>query len=216
MRLSIVFFLMLLSFFARAQSDSLTIYCIGNSITQGSGLPAQAAYPAQLQAMVGPAIRVKNFGVSGATALFNGNKPYSKEARYVASLTGKADIIIIKLGTNDSKPANWQAHAKDFSSSYTSLVKSYQKVFPNAKILLLSPLPAWANSFYIDGNVIANQISPLLKEIAQTEKLAFHDLAPFFSTHRECFPDGVHPDTEGAKLLAWQVLAKLQLLKWVN
>ena len=201
---------------AQSPSDTTVIYCIGNSITQGSGLAGSQSYPSQLQQIGGTKIKVRNYGVSGATALNNGNKPYGKEQKYGQSLTGRADVIVIKLGTNDSKPANWEAHGKEFKNDCLALIRSYRKVFPGAKIMVLSPLPAWNNYFTIDGGVIARQVSPLTKAAALEEKCEFFDLAPFFNSRRECFPDGVHPDAEGARLLAEQVFARLKLLKWIG
>ncbi len=53
------------------------IACVGDSITFGSGIPnrEKLSYPAQLSALLGDDYEVRNFGVSGATMLENGDKP---------------------------------------------------------------------------------------------------------------------------------------------
>src|SRR5210317_670996 len=83
--------------------SQIKIACIGNSITYGSGMPdpASMSYPAQLQYWMGKDYKVENFGVSGATLLKKGDKPYWDEPAYKKSLEFKPDIVIIKLGTND-------------------------------------------------------------------------------------------------------------------
>ena len=139
---------------SQTSKDTITIYCVGNSMPQGSGLTIQNSYSSQLQQLVNGKVKVYNFGVSGATALRNGNKPYFKETKCVQSLTQSAEIIVLKLGTNDSKPLNWNVHAKDFTNSYETLIRNYRKAFSASKILLLGPLPAWAGAFFINGDVI--------------------------------------------------------------
>ena len=84
--------------------------CVGDSITHGSGtkIPARESYPAQLAGLLGPGWDVRNFGVSGATLLDKGDRPYTRQRLYKAALDFKADVVVILLGTNDSKPQNWK------------------------------------------------------------------------------------------------------------
>ena len=79
------------------------------------------SYPAQLQAWLGQEYQVRNFGVSGATLLKNGDRPYWKEPEFSQVLDFNPDIIIIKLGTNDSKPQNWK-FAEEFEQDYIDLI----------------------------------------------------------------------------------------------
>lgn len=48
---------------------------------------------------------VRNYGVSGRTLPKKGDYPYWKEAAYNQSRNWGPDVVIIRLGTNDSKPA---------------------------------------------------------------------------------------------------------------
>ena len=52
--------------------------------------------------------RVKNFGVSGHTMLQKGDCPYMKNDVYRWCKEFNPDVVVIKLGTNDSKPQNWK------------------------------------------------------------------------------------------------------------
>src|SRR5258708_5266746 len=54
--------------------------CVGDSITYGAGIKDRAhdSYPAQLAHMLGDEYKVRNFGVSGATLLKKGDRPYDK------------------------------------------------------------------------------------------------------------------------------------------
>src|SRR5512135_942364 len=83
------------------------VACVGDSITYGSGIANRTvdSYPAQLQRLLrqyDPAWEVQNFGVSGATLLSKGDKPYIRETAYAGTQACNPDIVIIKLGTNDS------------------------------------------------------------------------------------------------------------------
>jgi len=97
-------------------SAKIKIACVGDSITFGSRVKDREinSYPAQLSALLGDDYEVKNFGKSGATMLDNGNKPYIKTPEFEASLKFNPDIVIIKLGTNDSKGSNWK-HKDNFA-----------------------------------------------------------------------------------------------------
>src|SRR6478609_560461 len=65
------------------------IACVGDSITEGSGLssPSTESYPARLQKLLGTNYNVRNFGVSGRTLLKQGDFPYWKEAAFTNSRT---------------------------------------------------------------------------------------------------------------------------------
>ena len=64
--------------------EAVRVACVGDSITYGSGIPDREhnSYPAQLQKLLGDGYEVRNFGVSGATLLKNGDKPYWKEKAF--------------------------------------------------------------------------------------------------------------------------------------
>jgi lysophospholipase L1-like esterase len=50
----------------------------------------------------------KNFGVSASTVLSKGGHPYMETDAYQQSPSLQPDIVLIKLGANDSKPQNWK------------------------------------------------------------------------------------------------------------
>ena len=94
--------------------DAIRVACIGNSITDGHGIDmaTQHGYPALLQKKLGEGYWVKNFGVSGRTMLNKGDLPYMNETAWRDALAFDPDIVVIKLGTNDSKPQNWEHSAE--------------------------------------------------------------------------------------------------------
>ena len=133
-----------LIFPAISDAQVVKIACVGNSITYEAGIlnRDKMSYPAQLQAWLGSKYNVRNFGVSGATLLRKGDKPYWNEPEYQQVLTFEPDIIIIKIGTNDSKPQNWK-YAGEFEKDYTDMVLSFMALSSKPRILLAFPVPVF-------------------------------------------------------------------------
>ena len=117
--------LVLVAIFTVRVADAKLVACIGDSITYGSGISDRAndSYPAQLGRMLwefDPQWQTRNFGVSGATLLRNGDKPYVQQGAYNQALAAEPDVVIIKLGINDSKSWNW-VHKDEYVSDYLFL-----------------------------------------------------------------------------------------------
>ena len=90
--------------------DGDRVVFLGNSITDGHGIPQPDAngYPAILGRRLGDGYLVRNFGVSGRTMLCKGDQPYMATDVYQRCKEFNPDIVVVKLGTNDSKPQNWR------------------------------------------------------------------------------------------------------------
>lgn len=181
-----------------AQNGTLKIKvaCVGDSITEGVGAPLEKSYPAQLAQLLGDAYEVKNFGNSGSTLLRNGDKPYERQPQYRAMLEMKADIYVIKLGTNDTKPHNW-VKRQEFKPSAFALVDAIRAANPNAEIFVCLPVPAFPENFGITDAVIRTEVIPQIREIAAEKKLHLIDLYSLLDGHPEMVPDKVHPNAEG-------------------
>lgn len=189
------------------KTDAIRVACIGNSITDGHGidLAPQRGYPAQLQRMLGNEYWVKNFGVSGRTMLNKGDMPYMNETAWKDALAFKPDIVIIKLGTNDSKPQNWQ-YSKEFKQDLTQMIKALDP--KKTKIYLCTPIPALKPSWGINETIIANEIIPIQQKVAKEYKLEVIDLHTLFGNDSEKMQDdGIHPNDKGVRSIA-QIVAE--------
>ena len=115
----ILFLLLFVAIAPVAQPKSIKVACVGNSITYGAFIPNRDknSYPAQLQAYLGKEYDVRNFGVSGSTLLSKGDHPYINTQEYINSQKFQPDIVLIKLGTNDTKPQNWK-YKTEFENDY--------------------------------------------------------------------------------------------------
>jgi lysophospholipase L1-like esterase len=209
------------------QPDAIRVACVGNSITDGHGIDmaTQYGYPALLQKKLGNGYWVKNFGVSGRTMLNKGDLPYMKELAWEDAQAFKPDVVIIKLGTNDSKPQNWQ-YGSEFRQDLEQMIfslrpdlktpaKKSKKKAKNAapakpQIFLCTPIKAEKPSWNNNESVIANEIIPIQQEVANKYGLQVIDLHTLFEGGDELMlPDGIHPNGNGAQRLAEIIYERL-------
>ena len=178
------------------------VACVGDSITWGSGISDRTmTYPAQRERLLGKGWKVANFGVSGTTMLKHGDKPYKKQKFYDEALASESDIVVIKLGTNDSKPQNW-AHKEDFAADAEALIESFRAADPKSRIYLCLPVPAFAVNYNIHGEVVSGEVIPLLRQVAKEEHTPVIDCFAALTGKNNLFPDNIHPNAEGAGVIA--------------
>ena len=200
--------------------DAVKVACIGNSITDGHGIDVatQFGYPALLQQMLGDNYWVKNFGVSARTMLNKGDNPFMNEMAWKDAVAFNPDIVIIKLGTNDSKPQNWQYGAEfknDLKQMITTLRpdlaqpqkkkrKKSKNILPaKPQIILCTPIPAFKSTWNINDSIIANSIIPIQQEVAREYGLQVIDLHTLFADKSDLVQsDGIHPNEKGVKRMA--------------
>ena len=191
---------------AASAADAKLVACVGDSITYGSGIADSAhdSYPAQLGPLLrefDPRWQTQNFGVSGATLLRSGDKPYVQQAAFNQALTAKPDVVVIKLGTNDSKSWNW-VHKDDFVSDYLYLIDAFAQLPSAPEIWICKPVPAFSDNFGITNAVIRDEILPLIDQIAQQRNVGVIDLYTALGGASALFPDGIHPNAQGAGIIA--------------
>lgn len=184
---------------------TINVACVGDSITAGYGLsdPGTQSYPAQLQVILGNGYAVSNFGRSGATALKRSDNTYWNSSQYRASINSAPNIVVIMLGTNDSKSWNW--NAANFDSDYRALIAKYQglRTHPRVYICLIPPVyepNAFGTTF--DPAFIQNTVEPAISTIAAEAGVTLIDNNTPLQNHPELFSDGVHPTTQGAGVIA--------------
>lgn len=202
-----------------AKQGQIKVACVGDSITYGHGISGWARnnYPAQLQKILGDEYHVENFGHSGTTASSKGDKPYTESPQYELSLEYNADIVIIMLGSNDTKPQNWTS-SLDFSIEYTELIRAYKKNNPNVRIILCTP----AQAFYTNGKTEGatnfdiqpgkvKEAMDRVRLLAITEACECVDIYDLTKYHSEWFEkDGVHPSNDGARAIAEAIANKIK------
>lgn len=187
-------------------AEKIKVACVGNSITYGTGIKNRDtdSYPAQLQTLLGQQYTVGNFGKPGATLLAHGHRPYIQQEEYKKALHFAADIVIIHLGINDTDPRNWPNYRDEFVHDYVQLIKSFKKVNPQCRILVAHMTPiADRHPRFISGtqqwHEEIQKVISVVGQVSQAEVIDFH--TPLYP-YPILLPDAIHPNEEGARLLA--------------
>ena len=182
------------------------VSCVGNSITYGMRLDNrdEESYPVQLQRMLGDKYEVGNFGKSGATLLRHGHRPYFEQEEFRQAMDFAGDIVVIHLGINDTDPRNWPHFQDEFVGDYLALIDSLRSVNPKARFLIARMTPIGSNhTRFISGTKTWHgQIQKAIETVAQASGAELIDFYEPLYHYPWMFPDAVHPDAEGAKILA--------------
>lgn len=192
-------------------ADPIKVACVGDSITIGFGLKdrTKESYPAQLGGLLGERYLVGNFGHSGRTVLKKDPKTYWKSKQFKRALSFQPDIVVIKLGTNDSKPESWVRKA-DYVADYVALIERFKSLPSHPTIFICYPVPAYPGQWGQIDAVIKNEVIPRINEVSKIANVEVIDLYSALSNQPTLFPDGVHPNAEGARVLAENVAPVIQ------
>jgi lysophospholipase L1-like esterase len=186
---------------AASFTGTIKLACVGDSITQGVGAAAGQSWPDQIRTMLGTKWEVRNFGVSGSTLLNAGDKPYQKEGAFAKAREFLPDVVVIILGTNDTKPQNWK-HKDSFAADYRDLIGKFAGLPSKPRIYICYP-PYIAG----DGSWGINEANtqaeiPIIDAVAKEAKVGVIDVHAALVGKDALIPDKVHPNTQGATEIA--------------
>jgi len=171
------------------------VACIGDSITEITG------YPRELQALLGDDYAVGNFGASGATVLLHTHMPYRYQMAFFRARNFMPHIAVVMLGTNDARVDHFQA-IDNFTSDYKEIINRLKALKSNPKIFLVLPPPLFDNEFDLRNENLVDGIIPRIEQLANELDLPVIDVYSALKDHPEYFPDGVHPNSKGATVIA--------------
>jgi len=195
----------------------IRVACIGDSITYGYGVNDRDhnSYPTQLGVMLGPKWVVRNFGINGATALKRGTRPYTDQPSFRDALAFKPNVVVIQLGTNDTNAKSWPKHHEEFFSDYLELIHSFAALETRPRIYLCRPVPLFRDrgKDYDTDKILVSEVIPKINQIARRKRLPVVNLYAEFEDKSALFPDGVHPNAEGARIMAQKICTELTAFK---
>jgi acyl-CoA thioesterase-1 len=183
-----------------AAEHAISIVAFGDSLTAGYGLPANEAFPAQLQRALdakGLAVTVVNAGVSGDTAT-------GGLSRLDWSVPDGTDAVILELGANDA------LRGVDPGTTRKALETMLRRLEEKRIPVLLCGMVAPPNLGAEYGRAF-NSIYPDLA--AQTGAILY----PFFLTGVAADPklnqrDGLHPTAAGVAMIVERILPQVEEL----
>ena len=183
---------------AAATAGRMNLVVLGDSLTAGFGLPADQAFPAQLQKALdakGLAVNVINAGVSGDTS--SGGL-----ARLDWSVSDETDAVIVELGANDALRGISPAVTEKALDAI--LGRLGERGIPVLLCGMLAPPNMGAD--YADA---FNAIYPTLAERHKVDLYGFFldGVAAERSLNQA---DGLHPTAEGVAKIVARILPKVE------
>ena len=176
----------------------IRVACVGDSITQGSG------YPAKLQLLLGTNYWVGNFGVAGTTVSLNSTIPYMNQTAFQKAEEFDPNYVVIMLGTNDAR-TDVNESGETFEEDYCELVSSFENLTSNPQIFVVDSPPMFTDNPSYNSTYLAYNVIPQIDSVASNLNLPTVDVYNAFGNHTDYFMDGVHPNPEGATLIAFEV-----------
>lgn len=201
---------------AETSGSPVRIACVGDSITFGytSSNAGLHSYPSQLQNLLGNGYEVRNYGKSSYTLMKSGDRSYWNLPEYTNSKAYNPDIVILMLGTNDTKNTqkapNWTTKngvspQEAFLSDMKEMIQSYQDLESHPRVYVgLSPRLTVESVMDLNNTVLEEEIVPLQRQAAEETGCVVLDVNAF---SHECmedsdFKDSVHPTDVGYQKLA--------------
>ena len=183
-----------------SDATSITLIALGDSLTAGFGLRAEAAFPVRLEralASKGYKVQVVNAGVSGDTT-------GSGLARLDWSIGADADGVIVQLGANDALRGLNPVLVRDNLDAMLTRLSS--RKLP----VLLAGMLAPRNM----GADYAARFDAIYPKLAKRHDVEFY---PFFldgvATVPELFQaDGLHPTAQGVDIIVQGILPRVEAL----
>lgn len=197
------------TFSDKTENGKIKVACIGDSLTFGAMVfhRQENCYPAQLQKLLGEDYFVYNFGANSHKAQKGGAYSYWNHRYFQLSQQIQPNIVLLMLGTNDSKQANW-CGIEAYLNDYRDLITQYRALPSNPQVFIMT-LP----TAYIKGNHhelhFTMQMDAILEMVEAQRQLAECEGLPLIDTHSatsgmpEAFVlDGIHANVQGAKIIA--------------
>ena len=191
-------------------ASPVRIACLGDSITAGMLVRKEDCWVSRVAKALGKKAEVGNFGVSARCLLFKGDRPITREKAYRDALAFKPGMLLIGLGTNDSKEVNWR-HKTDVADNYKEVIGEFRKENPRLKVYCLLPIPSQEDrEGGISSERISREVIPLIRQVAKSTNSRVIDLNKVMKDKESLLVDGVHPNAEGHALMAEHILLVLK------
>jgi len=185
-----------------SDAASVIVACIGASDVSTPTPYGTPNWPVYIAPMLGDGYTVDDFGASGTDMITNGDSPYWDTSQYPESTDSSADVVIIMLGSNDSKPENW-AYQTNYVPDYERMIAHYRDLPTHPRIYLNTLLTAYgAGNYGITDPIVTGIITPWIKQIGFDEGCPVIDINAATKNMPQNFPDNIHPDIAGAQVVA--------------
>ncbi|HFI0150026.1 TPA: GDSL-type esterase/lipase family protein [Streptococcus suis] len=186
-------------------TGAIKVAAIGDSLTYGYGLEDRIrdAYPCVLAELLGSHYQVSNFGLSGRSLQSTTDFPYLKEVNAQLSLESEADIVIIMIGSNDSRAPYW--NRERFASEYRQLVERYMNLPSQPDVYVVVPPYVPTSRFGLDNSIIKEELQVIIPNIADDLGIKSINLYPVTEARMDYYSDGLHLTPKGNRIIAEEI-----------
>jgi len=191
------------------------IACAGSSNTDGwPGTLNYTPYSYFLQFQLGASYEVMNFGKFNTTATFSMDDPYVMNVQYRSLMMSEPDIVVLKLGGNDSKDYNWNAHGQDFRKDYSVLVDRILNLETKPVLILCTPTRYFPDNPFevLLEEIVPDEIIPQISEVAEERNLKLLDFYNLLKDLSYYDKDHVHLNNKGHEAAAGIVFEAIRSL----
>lgn len=182
-----------------SKAEPVRVACVGDSLTRGT------EYTLFLWEHLGAGYIISDFGVGGTTVDRASDKPYMNQSAFQLAQSFQPNIVIIMLGTND---AGLSESAEAFKADYTALIGAFQALPTKPAIFIVQPPPI-VNSTALSNGRLVGILIPAIAAVADQTGATLVDAYTPMLTHAGDYTDGVHPNADGAEIIADTIYASL-------
>ena len=175
----------------------IRVACIGDSITELTN------YTTYLSELLGQNYAVGNFGICGAMISLDSDCAYMHSEAFVEAANFKPDIAVVMLGTNDASLSLKESHI-NFVEDYLVLIEKIRALESKPRVWIVKPPPIFNETLGYSIEGLAKGVIAAIEEVAGRAEVPFIDVYSALTDSRYFF-DGVHPNDEGAKVIARMV-----------
>jgi acyl-CoA thioesterase-1 len=184
----------------RAADQPVKIVVLGDSLSAGFGLPADAAFPAMLE----HALKAKDIAATVANAGVSGDTASGGLGRLDWSVPDGTDAVILELGANDA------LRGIDPKLTKAALDGILNKLGDRRIAVLLAGMQAPRNM----GPDYVRAFDAIFPALASTHPVVFY---PFFLDGVATDPklnqgDGMHPNAAGVGVIVARILPQVEEL----
>lgn len=181
-----------------ARAKPIKMVVLGDSLSAGLGLPAAAAFPAQLQ----KALRNKGINVDIANAGVSGDTASGGRDRLAWSVPKGTDAVIVELGANDA------LRGIDPKITRQALSDIIGRLKARGIAVMLCGMLAPPN----DGADYAARFDAIYPDLAKSLRVPLY---PFFLAGVAANPklnqtDGIHPTAKGVEIIVKSILPTVE------
>ena len=136
-------------------------------------------------------------------------QPIVEEFKKAIAFAG--DIVVIHLGINDTDPRDWPNYRDSFVKDYLALIDSFRVANPKCHIIIarLTPIADRHPRFESGTRDWHGEIQQSIETIAKYAGVQLMDFHEPLYPYPYLLPDAVHPNVEGAGILAKTVYSAI-------